>query len=443
MATSNNGSAFVPNMTETGQVFTKVPIGTIVIAYTDFELDQLIQTYRPISGQIVKLIGDPIVNGINGPAFDIDLRNGDYIMFAGATPDTTQINQVINIIRPDQMEVDAGIVPIAGDVDYNGVNCFVFDNQPPLTRTSEIIADPTTVVPTQMGNRFFYSEFYGWNWNTNAIENLAQTRATAVGGDLWDLGWEDEAGWITATSTLLSEGGWNATITNVAPDPTTIDNSNQEIVLYYTTGTLTFNGNLTNVIDTISFIEQSNVLQNYSQELGAEPFKSTTSNTMMQVSFNPEGLYGFYVPSPDQVIPNPVALPNSSIPAQQGFASDSVLIATLTSSYDATSSFTLEDKDFEKGQFQVFVKYTTYDGIEAVVAKKLVEMGISVNPENVNWYVKEMQDRGDLEEIEWPFDDEEEAPVEENPETFDPTSESPLDYIPENRKQEEGEEDAN
>ena len=69
-------------------------------------------------------------------------------------------------------------------------------------------------------------------------------------------------------------------------------------------------------------------------------------------------------------------------------------------------------------------------------------MGITVNPENVSWYVKEMQDRGDLEEIEWPFDDEEEAPVEENPETFDPTSESPLDYVPENKKEKESEEDA-
>ena len=56
--------------------------------------------------------------------------------------------------------------------------------------------------------------------------------------------------------------------------------------------------------------------------------------------------------------------------------------------------------------------------------------------------LKRCKIEGDLEEIEWPFDDEEEAPVEENPETFDPTSENPLDYIPENRKQEEGEEDA-
>ena len=65
---------------------------------------------------------------LTATAFDIDLRNGDYIMFAGATPDTTQINQVINIIRPDQMEVDAGIFPLTGDINYSGVNCFVFDN---------------------------------------------------------------------------------------------------------------------------------------------------------------------------------------------------------------------------------------------------------------------------------------------------------------------------
>ncbi len=35
---------------------------------------------------------------------------------------------------------------------------------------------------------------------------------------------------------------------------------------------------------------------------------------------------------------------------------------------------------------QAFVKYTLYDGPDALIANKLLEMGISVNPGNVDWY---------------------------------------------------------
>jgi len=33
-----------------------------------------------------------------------------------------------------------------------------------------------------------------------------------------------------------------------------------------------------------------------------------------------------------------------------------------------------------------FVKYTLYDGPDALIANKLLEMGISINPGNVDWY---------------------------------------------------------
>jgi len=35
---------------------------------------------------------------------------------------------------------------------------------------------------------------------------------------------------------------------------------------------------------------------------------------------------------------------------------------------------------------QCFVKYTLYDGPDALIANKLLEMGISINPGNVDWY---------------------------------------------------------
>ena len=38
------------------------------------------------------------------------------------------------------------------------------------------------------------------------------------------------------------------------------------------------------------------------------------------------------------------------------------------------------------GSAYAFVKYTLYDGPDALIANKLLEMGISVNPGNVDWY---------------------------------------------------------
>ena len=39
-----------------------------------------------------------------------------------------------------------------------------------------------------------------------------------------------------------------------------------------------------------------------------------------------------------------------------------------------------------QGSGMAFVKYTLYDGPDALIANKLLEMGISVNPGNVDWY---------------------------------------------------------
>ena len=42
------------------------------------------------------------------------------------------------------------------------------------------------------------------------------------------------------------------------------------------------------------------------------------------------------------------------------------------------------------GQLQCFVKYTLYDGPDALIANKLLEMGISINPGNVDWYKRSL-----------------------------------------------------
>ena len=44
----------------------------------------------------------------------------------------------------------------------------------------------------------------------------------------------------------------------------------------------------------------------------------------------------------------------------------------------------------DKGELQAFVKYTLYDGPDALIANKLLEMGVSVNPGNVDWYKRSL-----------------------------------------------------
>ena len=45
---------------------------------------------------------------------------------------------------------------------------------------------------------------------------------------------------------------------------------------------------------------------------------------------------------------------------------------------------------FAAGELQCFVKYTLYDGPDALIANKLLEMGISINPGNVDWYKRSL-----------------------------------------------------
>jgi len=42
------------------------------------------------------------------------------------------------------------------------------------------------------------------------------------------------------------------------------------------------------------------------------------------------------------------------------------------------------------GDNQCFVKYTLYDGPDSLIANKLLEMGITVNPGNVDWYKRSL-----------------------------------------------------
>ena len=441
-------SSFAPNGLAGNGAYAHIPVDTITAILDDIDWQNALIA-PALSGVITVDMATGLITGSGGTSFTTELTDGDFIYFNdGANPASQLIAQVQNIFSNTSLQSDAQTLsppPGVGTPPFTYTNVSYIQFDPiQITGLSVILEASMDTTATGnpnaiAGNRLYYSQFNAYNWNTGVVENIAQTYATSTGGFTYDLGRQDYTGWEAVITTLLTYAGWNPTITTVIPDTSTIDNSNQEIVVYYVQGNYLYNGATSPVIESMTFYEQSDVVQDYQSQLGLIPFQ------LSQVDFNIRDGYGYW--GSIGTIVNPIAggfpaiYPGISDALPASFGED-VNVGFWGTSYNSTQNMTLTNKDFEKGQFQVFVKYTTYDGIEAVVAKKLVEMGISVNPENVNWYVKEMQDRGDLEEIEWPFDDEEEAPVEENPETFDPTSENPLDYIPENRKQEEGEEDA-
>ena len=48
---------------------------------------------------------------------------------------------------------------------------------------------------------------------------------------------------------------------------------------------------------------------------------------------------------------------------------------------------------YAEGDQQCFVKYTLYDGPDSLIANRLLEMGITVNPGNVDWYKRSLLSR--------------------------------------------------
>jgi hypothetical protein len=51
-----------------------------------------------------------------------------------------------------------------------------------------------------------------------------------------------------------------------------------------------------------------------------------------------------------------------------------------------TNSLAAATTSAESGCVAAFVKYTLYDGPDALIANKLLELGVTVNPNNVDWY---------------------------------------------------------
>ena len=56
----------------------------------------------------------------------------------------------------------------------------------------------------------------------------------------------------------------------------------------------------------------------------------------------------------------------------------------------AAAAFVAADAAAYRAQNRAFTKYTLYDGPDALIANKLLEMGISINPGNVDWYKRSL-----------------------------------------------------
>ena len=54
------------------------------------------------------------------------------------------------------------------------------------------------------------------------------------------------------------------------------------------------------------------------------------------------------------------------------------------------TQFSVGDDTYVAGDNQCFTKYTLYDGPDSLIANKLLEMGITVNPGNVDWYKRSL-----------------------------------------------------
>jgi len=428
-------STFIPPMVSENPAFPYIPLGSINYDYVELNVGgpQVLLSGTVSIDMTATSTAPTTLIGV-GTQFLTELVINDYITWNNGAPlgATQVLAQVVAITDDFELIIGGDYpIPIGGASIYSGVllekidtaNLTVFD----------VLADPSQVsvnVPA-VASRFYYNQFAAWDWNTNSLRDLATEYATANTGDLRDLGWSDEASWQAVINTLLTFGGWNVTITKVIPDTTTINNLNQEIVVYYQNSNHLYNGVNTDAVQQLVFYEQSPSANNYKQIIGVNPFDNS------EVYFDGRDYGGVYFNTAGGTTPG---RPTTPVLAD---VATNVVVGSFSITYnEAAATIRYTDQNLTQGQLQVFVKYTTYDGVESVAAKELVAMGISVNPENVSWYLKELGRDNGVAEIEWPFDDTDEAPKQDEPQNFDPLSESPLDFTPPNAKVEGDEENA-
>ncbi len=101
-----------------------------------------------------------------------------------------------------------------------------------------------------------------------------------------------------------------------------------------------------------------------------------------------------YFQDPDNVSNNGVPGAASPYPRSVNFQPSFSLHPTVYvlpgQTWDVRYTSFSEGNGYAAGRNQCFTKYTLYDGPDSLIANKLLEMGITVNPGNVDWYKRSL-----------------------------------------------------
>ena len=101
-----------------------------------------------------------------------------------------------------------------------------------------------------------------------------------------------------------------------------------------------------------------------------------------------------YFQDPDNVANNGVPGAASPYPRsvnfQPAFSLHPTVYVLPGQTFDVRYTSFSDGNGYAAGANQCFVKYTLYDGPDSLIRNKLLEMGITVNPGNVDWYKRSL-----------------------------------------------------
>jgi hypothetical protein len=125
------------------------------------------------------------------------------------------------------------------------------------------------------------------------------------------------------------------------------------------------------VINTTSYFQNPDVTQQAGVPGTASPYPRGSSDTVTTANTD----NGVQLLNAFELTPDVYVLPGQvwDMRYSQSLSNDSAVNTTL-----GVTGSTLA--------VAAFVKYTLYDGPDALIANKLLELGVTVNPNNVDWY---------------------------------------------------------
>ena len=92
-----------------------------------------------------------------------------------------------------------------------------------------------------------------------------------------------------------------------------------------------------------------------------------------------DGIPGSFAPYPRSIFFEPCRQPQKPVYILPGQTWDVLVVAYNSISTGGSTTLT-------SPVFRAFIKYTLYDGPDAIIATRLLEQGIKVSPKNVDWY---------------------------------------------------------